>query len=134
MTDQDPTVATGEDAVTIEGTVRGFYGSDECGCCDGPHRFSTGVVVDPEVVDASLRRDKDGIEVTRLDTSLWLHRALRAMPEGATVRLTIERLAPFCPSCGRRLVDATGDWQCHSCQRLWPRDYFDIEALSELGR
>lgn len=30
---------------------------------------------------------------------------------------------PLCPSCWRPMADATGDWQCHRCQRLWPASY-----------
>lgn len=35
---------------------------------------------------------------------------------------------PACPHCDRSLSDATGDWQCHACQMLWPHSYFESTA------
>jgi len=40
---------------------------------------------------------------------------------------------PHCPGCGQPLTDATGDWQCHRCQRLWPRSYFAATNPKEDG-
>lgn len=43
----------------------------------------------------------------------------------------VEAYTPPCPSCGRPLTDATGDWQCHTCQQLWPITYFQGDPVSD---
>ena len=49
--------------------------------------------------------------------------ALRVGSELLTGRPQI--VQPSCPACGRLLVDATGDWQCHGCERLWPASFVE---------
>lgn len=39
-------------------------------------------------------------------------------------------LAPTCTNCGELMVDATGDWQCHGCQVLWPADSPELVPVS----
>lgn len=39
-------------------------------------------------------------------------------------------VSPLCPSCWHPMKDATGDWQCHGCQQLWPASYVKQELYA----
>jgi hypothetical protein len=70
---------------SIEGVVtwrRSQSGREDCICCDGPHVYSRYVAL-PDDIGVSF----DG---TKMSLSDWVGFATRAMPEGVTVRVTME--------------------------------------------
>jgi len=48
--------------------------------------------VDPELVDKRHRRDMNGNPCTSLDDTMLVQDAIREMPDGARVRITIEEV------------------------------------------
>lgn len=89
MTEEDTT-----HTFTVEGTTewsRSSKGPHDCICCEGPHVHGYGLLVS-DSVDRRYRVDMDGRESNHFDGMMWLFDAIRQMPEGARVRVTVEQV------------------------------------------
>jgi len=70
--------------VAIEGVTRWMRSeSSDCICCEGPHIFCYTVDLDPWPSHVAAFQD----------SASWVHEAIRTMPEGARVRMTVEVVA-----------------------------------------
>jgi hypothetical protein len=81
-------------SVTATGTVRHLSNPDSnCVCCDGPHVFARFVDAD-DAVGPECRRWRASFEdpSTVLDPTEMLYHAIRPVPAGTRVRVTVEIL------------------------------------------
>lgn len=85
--------------------------------CIRPSSLPGDLVLDPFMGSGTVARVCE--EMGRRAVGLDLYAGRDA---SSAVEKPVLPQVPACPRCGEDLVDATGDWQCHPCQRLWPAD------------
>lgn len=112
------------DSVSIEGTATSRYGdSSDCICCPGNHVYGYNLELD-HWTDRDYRNHADD----------WFYEAIRRMPEGSRVRVTVEALSePTTTKGGALRSDDGGRTWTHLTNEQLDDDFRRIRGTTRGG-